>query len=322
LVPNFFLPSAFIFPPVTGEQQPAQTRARLLLFSASRLPPNSNRVKTMQSRSVASKSLASNLGIYAYGGAAIFLGLLGLVSGDFASGWQHVGAKVPLREPLAYLTAVIELGAGIALFVPRTARIGAVTLTIIYSVFALLWAPKAFVDIFKPDYDAMGNVFEEFSMVCGGLVLCAIFFPPESPVARRERLFARIFGLCPISFGIVHIFDTMHGIAHAVPKWIPPGQLFWAYATTISFFLAATAILTGIMAPLAARLLTAEIVGFEILFWFPILIAAPRMHFNWAGNGIDLAIAGAAWVVSDSISRSARANAALKETGAEVATIV
>ncbi|HKF47016.1 MAG TPA: hypothetical protein VKB38_06620 [Terracidiphilus sp.] len=271
------------------------------------------------------RSLASNLGIFVYGGAAIFLGLLGLVSGDFAVGWQHVGPGVPFRVPLAYLTAIIELTAGIALILnriqPRAARIGAVTLTIVYSIFTLLWLPKALVDIFKPEYDAMGNVFEEFSMVCGGLVLCAILFPPESFVARRERLFARIFGLCPVSFGIVHIFDTMRGIASFVPKWIPPGQLFWAYATTISFFLAAAAILTGIMAPLAARLLTAEIVGFEILLWLPMLIAAPRVHFNWAGNGIDLAIAGAAWVVSDSISRTARAREALNQPRAEVTVI-
>lgn len=253
-----------------------------------------------------SRRLASNLGIYVYGGAAIFLGLVGLVSGDFAVGWQHVGPNVPLREPLAYLTAVIELAAGIAVVVPRGARIGAVTLTIVYSIFALLWVPEAFVEIFSGKFDGMGNFFEEFSMVAAGLVLCAILLPAGSWVSGREKLFARIFGLCPISYGIVHIFDTMPGIASWVPKWLPPGQLFWAYATTICFFLAAAAILSGIMAPLAARLLTAEIVGFEILCWIPKLAAAPHDHFNWAGNGICLAIAGAAWVVADSMSRAAK----------------
>ena len=43
------------------------------------------------------RSLASNLGIYAYAAGAIFLGLLGLVSGDFATTWQRVGPK-PGRE--------------------------------------------------------------------------------------------------------------------------------------------------------------------------------------------------------------------------------
>src|SRR6202046_3903714 len=80
------------------------------------------------------RSITSNLGLYVYGGAAIFLGLLGLASGDFATTWQNVGPNVPLRLPLAYLTSVIELAGGIALLIPRTARTGALTLTIVYSV--------------------------------------------------------------------------------------------------------------------------------------------------------------------------------------------
>ena len=82
--------------------------------------------------------------------------------------------------------------------------------------------------------------------------------------------------------------------------------MFWAYATTIGFFLAAAAILSGIMAPLASRLLTAEIVGFEILVWIPRLLTGPHDHFNWAGNAICVALAGAPWAVSDSICRAAR----------------
>ena len=58
------------------------------------------------------RSITSNLGLYVYAGAAIFLGLLGLVSGDFATTWQNIGPQFPLRVPLAYLTAVIELAGG------------------------------------------------------------------------------------------------------------------------------------------------------------------------------------------------------------------
>src|ERR1017187_4387449 len=88
------------------------------------------------------RSLASNLGIYACAAGAIFLGLLGLVSGDFATTWQRVGSSVPFREPLANFTAFIELAAGLALLWPRTARAGALTLTVVYSAFTLLWVPK------------------------------------------------------------------------------------------------------------------------------------------------------------------------------------
>ena len=261
------------------------------------------------------RGITSNLGLYIYGGAAIFLGLLGLVSGDFATTWQNVGPNVPLRVPLAYLTAVVELVGGIALLVPRTARAGALALTIVYSVFTLIWVPKALVNL--GNYDPIGNVFEEFSLVAAGLVLCAILSPAGSSIAGRRCFFVLLFGICPISFGIAHIID-MPGLLGWIPGWLPPTKMFWAYATTMGFFGAAVAILTGIMAPLAARLLTAEIVIFELLVWIPNLSGRPNNHFNWAGNAICIALAGAAWVVSDSIGAAAKTKLIPAETLAEV----
>ena len=263
------------------------------------------------------RSLASNLGIYAYAASAIFLGLLGLASGEFATTWQRVGPNVPFRESLAYFTAFIELAAGLALLWRRTARAGALALTVVYSVFTLLWVPKIVEGL--SGYDPTGNFFEEFSLVAAGAVLFARFSPASSPISRRESLFARLSGLSAISFGIVHIVD-MPGLLTWIPKWIPPSQMFWAYATTIGFFLAAAAILSGIMAPLASRLLTAEIVGFELLVWIPKLLAGPRDHFNWAGNAICVAIAGAVWAVSDSICRAAKRETNHAESASEVHT--
>jgi len=260
-------------------------------------------------------SVTSNLGLYVYGGAAIFLGVLGLVSGDFAATWQNVGPNVPLRVPLAYLTAVIELAGGIALLLPRTARAGALTLTIVYSVFTLIWVPKAFVNL--GNFDPIGNVFEEFSLVAAGLVLLAVFSPAGSSIARRRSFFVLLYGLCPISFGIAHIVD-MPGLLGWIPGWLPPTRMFWAYATTMGFFGAAVAIHTGIMAPLAARLLTAEIVIFELLVWVPNLAGGPKNHFNWAGNAICIALAGAAWTVSDSIGGVAQTKPIPVEIPAEV----
>ncbi len=248
-------------------------------------------------------NVASNLGIYVYAAGAIILGVLGLTSGDFATTWQHVGPNVPFREPLAYLTAVIEFVAGIALLWSRTARAGALTLTILYSIFTLVWVPKALGNL--GNYDPIGNVFEELSLVAAGLVLFASFSPAGSPIARRRAFFVLLFGICPISFGIVHIVD-MPGLLNPIPGWLPPNKMFWAYATTMGFFGAAVAILTGIMAPLASRLLTAEIVIFELLYWIPRLSAGPGNHFNWAGNAISIALAGASWAVSDSICQAAK----------------
>jgi uncharacterized membrane protein YphA (DoxX/SURF4 family) len=263
------------------------------------------------------RRLVSNLGIYAFAAGAIFLGLLGLASGDFATPWQRVYPTVPFREPLAYFAALVELGAGLALLWRRTARAGALTLTVVFSVFTLLWVPNILEN--QSGYDPIGNFFEEFSAVAAGAVLFAWLSPAGSFISRRESLFARLYGLSAISFGIVHICD-MPGLLTWIPNWIPPSQMFWAYATTIGFFLAAAAILSGIMAPLASRLLTTEIVGFEILVWIPKLIASPHDHFNWAGNAICVALAGAPWAVSDSIGRTARRAPAHTESATEVGT--
>jgi uncharacterized membrane protein YphA (DoxX/SURF4 family) len=260
------------------------------------------------------RGFAPNLGIYAYAGGAIFLGLLGLTSGDFATTWQHVGPNVPFRESLAYLTAFIELAAGLALLWRRTARAAALVITLVYSVFTLVWVPKMLENL--RNFDPTGNFFEEFSLVVAGAVLFAWFSPAGSPVSRRESLFARLYGLSAISFGVGHVY-YMPGLLNWIPNWIPPSRMFWAYATTIGFFLAAAAILSGIMAPLASRLVTAEIVGFEILVWIPKLLAGPHDHFNWAGNAICVALAGAPWVVSDAICRAAKGATTQTESAAE-----
>ncbi|HZZ38398.1 MAG TPA: hypothetical protein VFE06_04640 [Acidobacteriaceae bacterium] len=122
--------------------------------------------------------------------------------------------------------------------------------------------------------------------------------PAGSPWFRHRRTFARLYGICPISFGTDHLI-YLAGAATWVPRWIPPSQKFWIVATAIFFFMAAAAILSGILAGLAARLLTVMILLFGALIWAPRLAAAPHTHFVWSGNAINFALAAAAWVVSD-----------------------
>jgi hypothetical protein len=74
--------------------------------------------------------------------------------------------------------------------------------------------------------------------------------------------------------------------------------MFWAITTTIALALATIAILTGRLALLASRLLTAMLIGFGLL---PAPFADPHKLINWAGNA--LAITGAAWIVTDFLSQ-------------------
>jgi uncharacterized membrane protein len=249
------------------------------------------------------RRLFTHVGMYVYGATAIALGAIGLVWRDFATNWQRVGPGVPHRELLACLAAVTEVCGGLAIFWRRTAQAGAAILTLLYVIFVALWVPQV---IAAPAvYDNWGNVFEELSLVIGGLVLWTALAGPDSAFARSEALISRLYGTCVISFGLAH-FIYFSGAASFVPQWIPPGQKFWAATTGTCFLLAACSILTGIQAVLASRLLTTMIVAFEILVWAPRLFTTPHDHFAWSGNGICLVLTGAAWAVSDSIVKQRR----------------
>lgn len=249
------------------------------------------------------RRVISNLGVYVYGAGAIALGVSGLVWHDFAVNWQRVGSDVPHREALAILAAVYEIVAGMAIAWRRTRRVGAALLTALYAIFTLLWVAQ--VVRVPRVYDGWGNVFEELSLVIAGLVAYAWAAPEDSVWARRREWVSRAYGVCPISFGVDH-FVYLSGAAAFVPKWIPPGQMFWVVTTAVCFLAAAAAILSGVLAGLAARLLTAMIVGFGILGWLPRLVELPHMHFMWSANTINLALAGAAWVVADSLVARAK----------------
>jgi len=243
------------------------------------------------------------LGRHVYGLAAIAFGIVSLVWHDFGAPWQQIQGlgNVPHREILVFLAAGIEILGGLAIQWKKTARAGAIALGCMFFLYALLWVPRVLRE--PRVYDRYGNFFEQFSIVSGALIVYARFGPrdPER-AARIARLGYVCFAISVISFMLVQIF-YFSAVVEFTPKWIPPGQVFWAITTTVCFALAAIALLTGRSALLASRLLTAMIVGFGLLVWLPRPFADPHQLFNWAGNAQNAAIAGAAWIVADYLGR-------------------
>jgi uncharacterized membrane protein YphA (DoxX/SURF4 family) len=233
-----------------------------------------------------------------------------LVWRDF-NGWQQIQVfgNVPHREILVYLAAAVELFGGIAIQFERSARLGAVVLGALYLFFALTWIPRIAAE--PGIYDRWGNFFEQFSIVSGAIVVCASSNTSDTARAAKTALAGYyFFAICVISFTLAQLF-YLPATASFVPKWIPPGQSFWAIATTVFFALAVIALFSGRLALLASRLLTAMLVGFGLLVWLPAPFADPHKIITWTGKAQNLAITGAAWVITDylALNRSTTPNA-------------
>jgi hypothetical protein len=255
----------------------------------------------------------SDFGRHVLGLAAIGFAIVSLVWHDFGGPWQQtqVFGNVSHREIFVYLVAAVELFGGLAIQWPRTARAGALALCCTYLAFALLWVPRIIAE--PRVYDRYGNFFEQFSVVSGALIVYGLFGRGNSErAAKVVRVGYVCFGICVISFMLDHVF-YLSAVASFTPKWIPPGQMFWAITTTIAFALAAIALLSRRLALLASRLLTAMLVGFGLLVWLPKPFADPHALINWAGNAQNLAITGAAWIVADFLSRTRAAAGTLSK---------
>lgn len=229
----------------------------------------------------------SNLGTFIFGVAALAIGFITLV-------WHGYNDWHPPRY-LLYAAAAALIFGGAAILFGRTAKMGAVVLGAVYLVFTLQCAPEI---VAKPQiYNSWGNFFEQLSLVTGA----AIVYSRLSSAWSREmvnRIGRILLGICSASFALEQAF-YLGATANVVPKWLPPGQMFWAAMTTVLFALAAVALLTNHMALLATRLLTIMLVIFGILVWVPVLLSDPRNHGNWSETVETFAIAGTAWILAD-----------------------
>jgi hypothetical protein len=230
---------------------------------------------------------SSNLGRHVFGVAALAFGVITLVWHDY-NGWHQ-------PRYLVYAAAAALIFGGAAIQFRRTAKTGAGVLGVVYLVFALQCVPGI---VGAPRiYNSWGNFFEQFSLVTGA----AIVYARWSSAWSREtlkRIGCILLGICAASFTLEQAI-YLHATASLVPKWIPPGQMFWAVTTTVLFALAAVALLTNRMALLAARLLTMMLVIFGLLVWVPLVLSDPHSHTNWSEIAETFAIAGTAWILAD-----------------------
>lgn len=215
------------------------------------------------------------------------MGLITLVWHDFNDPHQ-------LRY-IVYAAAAAQIVGGAAVQFRQSAKTGAAVLVAAFLVFTLLCVPG--IAAAPKIYNSWGNFFEQFSLLTGATIVLARWSSMWPP-GTFHRVGRILLGICSASFALEQAF-YLHATATLVPKWVPPGQMFWAIATTVAFALAAVALLTSWMALLAARLLTMMVVSFGLLVWIPLTLSDPRSQTNWSENAETFAIAGAAWILAD-----------------------
>jgi uncharacterized membrane protein YphA (DoxX/SURF4 family) len=237
-------------------------------------------------------------GRHVYGTAAAGLGVLALIWHD-PKHWQQLLSlgDFPYRESLVYIAALVQIVGGIAIQWPRASRAGAAVLGLVYLIFAILLLPA--IAARPQELYRWLNCFYELSLVAGALVVYASVRRNDSERATRGARFGCIlFGISNVSFAAEQV-EFLSRTASLVPKWMPPGQLFWAIATAILFAVAGMAIAEGHWALPASRWLAAMLIGFVLLVWVPVCLTEPLKFGNWSEGVETLAIAGAAWIIAD-----------------------
>lgn len=233
----------------------------------------------------------------------IAIGIVGLVNTRLSPVWDGVPRDMP-QATLARLCALIALGSGIGLLIERTGVYAARVLL----AWLLLW-----LLVFKVRYIVMAPWAEVSYQDCGetavviaaAWVLYAWFagdwdkrrlgFATGTTGVRIARVF---YGLALIAFGLSHLV-YFNLTAPLIPGWLP-WHPFWAYFTATAFLAAATAILVGVAARLAATLSALQIGVFLALVWIPRVVTGHANNFQQGEFIITGVLTASAWVVADS----------------------
>jgi hypothetical protein len=229
----------------------------------------------------------SSQGRHLFGAAALAFGIATLIRHDYRDLGQLRSLLNAADGPfVVYIVAAALIVGGAAIQLRRTSKTGAAVLGGLYLLFALLAVPPI---VAAPRiYNNEGNFFEQFSLLTGALLV----------YGHRQEIGRVFLGLCAGSFALEQAF-YLKTTADLVPKWIPPGPMFWATATTVFFALAAVALLANRRALLAARLLAIMVGSFGVLVWIPMLVAQPGSYANWSETAETFAIAATAWILAE-----------------------
>jgi uncharacterized membrane protein len=226
--------------------------------------------------------------------ATIAYGISCFLQRDFPVFWQPFPQSMPLRQPLAFLSAGLLVLSGAGLLFHRTIRRAALTLAILFILFTGSW-----LSLFA---ERPGTLWLGF---CENLAVAA----GAAAIWARDRAQLRgphwagpaariVYGCCSLIFGLAH-FVAIDKTASGIPAWLPGSAHFWAAFTGACHLAAGAALLVNRLSVPATRLAAFMYFIFAAIMWLPGAVTHPDQWLRWAGASITIVLAGAVWAVGD-----------------------
>ncbi len=205
--------------------------------------------------------------------------------------------------PWAWVNGVFLTLCAVSLLADRSARTGALLVAgFFFLAVVLLHGPPLIANLKNQADDALHTL----ALGAAALVLAAgVRLPPSAgrswdrAVERGGVLGRLCFGLCLVGFGVMH-FVFFRFTADFIPAWIPQHG-FWAAATGVAQIAAGLAVLSGVVARLAATLAAAMYASWVLIVHLPRVMAKPASHSEWTDLFTAAALCAAALLVAGSV---------------------
>lgn len=229
------------------------------------------------------------------------LGARALGSHDLAAIWQPIPKAWPAREALMWATSLVSVTGGFGLLWRRAMPFAAGLLAL--ALLGWMLAIKVPVIVQSPAVAAAWESCGETAVLVAAAwtlfaALAAGWRDAGQLVgATGQRLARGLYGLALLAFGVAHLAYVKETAA-LVPAWLP-AHVGWVWLTGLAYIAAGAALLTGVLARLAAALATAQMAIFTLLVWLPVVASGHAAAGDWSEAIISWTLTVAGWVIAD-----------------------
>ena len=233
------------------------------------------------------------------------VGVLALVYGNAMLFAKPLPAWFPWPKALGYASGILMLATGAGLLVERTAKL---SIRILLPFLALWTVTRLPLPVENPLREITWFLVGEIAVLAAGALVLFVRHADLQPGSTLDGLtrryavpFARILiGLSVPTFGLSHFFEFAARTVTLVPPWLP-FPTAWADVAGAAQIAAGLGVLFSIYPRWAARAEAAMLGVFALLVWVPAVITKPSLDSNWGEFLFTVALAGACWVVAESL---------------------